>query len=677
MIAVCALFLTSQVANAKQYTQPFQNTTTSLAGRSVQANMYFVKMGYWDVKEATLNLDYQVSQLDDKQNSDITVSVNGVTFESFRPSTSKGRQTKKINIPKNLIKSQNNLQIEGQLLNKSGDKTLVASQTPANWLTLHDSSNVNFDYSLTEPDMQINDFYARMTGADTIADKQSVIETPLAATDGELSAALRALAGLARFATSEDQQLPLAPLDEKNHADYQMIIAKYDHLPKAIRTEIPAKSLDFKAAIKLVSINNRHLLIVTSKSNDLLAKAAQYVANQELMKQTTQDTKWVDERTAIFSSVLEFQGRHPLAETDNQVSGVGHHVKTFFVQLPNDQLNSAGSSINLQLRYGQNLDFKRSLVTVRINNQAIGSQRLSARRANGDEVRLKIPSKMPLDSTFTISVDFDLIPAGDSKQSDQDLWATVLSNSNAVVQSKPKRDLLFDNYPSVFMANQAVKQLAIVRPKKLTANDFATMSNLLGLVGNFAKQNTGQLKVYHDVPSVAVMGQSNMIVFGAPKQTPLIKKLNNRLYFKFNPAFTGFKSNEKLSLEDDYAQGIGTAQLLRSPYDRHRGLLVVTGANDDAVYRASTQLNRQANLAQYRNADTIVVDENNQHFSYRFKKNKQLRATSLSSVVHKHSRFWQFLGIAIVVIFFFGFIIVSILWRNGLLKRKGYLDERG
>nr|WP_155431109.1 cellulose biosynthesis cyclic di-GMP-binding regulatory protein BcsB [Secundilactobacillus folii] len=676
LLVIVTVVLTAQTASAKQYTQPFQNPTTSLAGKSVQANMYFVKMGYWDVKKATLNLKFQISQLDDRQNSDITVSVNGVTFDSFRPSSAAGEQSKQITIPKKLIQSQNNLQIEGQLLNQTNDKQVVATQTPANWLTLDSASNVNFDYDLTSPRNQINDFYDRLTGADTIAESQSLVETPKAATDTELSAGLRALTGLSRFVTSDDQALPISPLEENKQADYQVIIAKFQHLPKSIQSQLSAKKLNDQAVIKLLKQGRKHLLVVTSNSDSLLLKAASFVANQELMKETTKPEKWINEQTATFSSVLEFQGRHQLTDVDTPVQGAGHNVRTFFVQLPNDQLNAAGSTINLRLRYGKNLDFKRSLMTVRINQQAIGSQRLSAAHADGDEISLKLPAKMPLNSTFTISVDFDLTPAGSgSAPTDQDMWATVLPTSNAVIRSKSNHDLLFDNYPSVFMKNQAVKQMAIVRPAHLTTNDFATMSNLLGLVGNYAKQNTGELKVYHQTPKTAVLNRSNVIAFGTPSQTPLIKQLNSKLYFQFNSNFSGFKSNEKLSLEDDYAQTIGTAQLLRSPYNQYRGLLVVTGAHDDAVYRASTQLDRQSKLAQYRQADTIVVDDNNQHYSYRFKKQKMIQPSSITSVVHKHSHFWLFLGIALVVFFFFGFVIVSILWRNGLITRKGFIHE--
>ncbi|WP_369403976.1 cellulose biosynthesis cyclic di-GMP-binding regulatory protein BcsB [Secundilactobacillus silagei] len=345
--------------------------------------------------------------------------------------------------------------------------------------------------------------------------------------------------------------------------------------------------------------------------------------------------------------------------------------------MPNDHLNAAGSTINLRLRYAKNLDFKQSLATIKVNGQAIGSQRLSSERANDDTVRVKLPADLPLNSTFTVQADFDLVLPGETNQvlPDQSAWASVLADSYATIRSKPNRDLLFDNYPSVFMKGQAVHHLALVRPDRLTENDFATMSNLFGLIGNYAKQNTGEFKIYHGQPSTAELAQANVLVFGTPAQTPLIKQLNNRLYFQYNSAFTGFKSNEKLSLEEQYAQRVGTAQLLRSPFNAHHGLLVVTGAHEDAVYRASTQLNRQVKLAQYRQTDTIVVDDNNQHFSYRFKKQKLLKDDAFNVTFHKQGHFWVYMGLSLLAVAFFGFVVISILWRHGLLKRKGNWHE--
>ncbi|WP_369441014.1 hypothetical protein [Companilactobacillus paralimentarius] len=84
-----------QAADNQTYTQQFQNSITTLSGKSVEANMYFTKMDYWDLKKVTFNFNYQISQLANRQASDITVSLNGVKFYSFRSKDKTGFKLKK------------------------------------------------------------------------------------------------------------------------------------------------------------------------------------------------------------------------------------------------------------------------------------------------------------------------------------------------------------------------------------------------------------------------------------------------------------------------------------------------------------------------------------------------------------------------------------------------------
>lgn len=87
--------------------------------------MYFNKMDYWDIKKATFNFDYQISQLANDTISDVTVSVNGVKFYSFRPEHRSGFQNKTIEIPLELIQGNNKIEISGQILNKKMLKTII------------------------------------------------------------------------------------------------------------------------------------------------------------------------------------------------------------------------------------------------------------------------------------------------------------------------------------------------------------------------------------------------------------------------------------------------------------------------------------------------------------------------------------------------------------------------
>lgn len=670
---------TVQAAPLKSYTQPFQNQTTSLTGSAVSANMYFVKVDYWDVKRATLNLNYQVSQLAAQTTSDITLSLNGVKFYSFRPQNKAGLQTETIDIPTDLIKGTNNLRITGQILNQNGDKNYDLAQTPANWLTIYSGANVNFQYELEPPTTAIKSFYSHISGPDTIANAETSISVPHQPSNAELTAAVYSLAGYSRTMTNEDNQIPINSFDTKRakNSDYQMIMATYDHLPKRYRKLVHPAKLNQRAVIKTAYSGSKHLLLVTAKDDALLKKASRFIANQELMKETSAATKYISAKTSTDTSSLQYDGSYRLTNTGEQITGPQHQEATYFVNLPVDRTNADGSQVRLHYKYAHNLDFNRSLVTVYVNNKPIGSQKLRANKANDDTLTLDLPKGKSLGNSFVVRVAFDLeMKNNQEATNNQTPWAYIARDSKADIKSKPVTTQLFSNYPSLFLKNRSFNQIAVVKPAQLTHHDFKTLTNIFNLLGNYAESNTGQIQFYDHTPNKAVLQNQNVIAFGTPKQNQFLRQLNPQLYFKFNKDFTGFKSNEKLSLERAYGQRLGTAQLLRSPYNKKRVILAVTAGKSQDVQLASTQINFQKNISQY-SGDAIVVDHDNNHYGYRFKRRKDVdQKHSITQTVKKNGRLIIYLGLALFALVLIGLMLFLLLRKNGLLKHGGDHHEK-
>ncbi len=645
-------------AATQSYTEIFQNPTTTLTGKSVQTDLYFSKEDYWSVKKATLSLNFQLSQLAARQTSDLTLALNGVKFDSFRPSAATGLQTKQIDLPLKLLQGTNHLTIYGQVINNNQNSL---PQTPANWLTIEAGANVNFQYDLKEADQTMQSFYAHFTGMDTIANHRASIVVPKVASDGELTAAMYALGGIARVITTTDTKLPLTTNGE---TDYQLVVATYAHLPQALRNQVHLASE--KAQLVTYTNGHTHYLIVTARTNSLLKQAARFVANQELMQETRSRVAPIDAQTQVFTSVLQYQGHYQLASADTTVTGAGHHSATFFVSLPNDRTNANGSKIRLRFSYAKNLDFKQALATVTVNGRKIGSQPLSQQHADADTMTVTLPKGQALGNTFTVSVDFDLAMAGSSDNT-QTPWAVIDASSEADIQSTTQKQLLFNNFPSTFIHNESYANVLLVRPKTLTAADYQTLTNIGNLFGNYAKSNTGHLAVTHLAPSKTQMQSASVVAFGTPKANAFIDQLNPQLYFKYRRDRSGFLSNEKLSIEKAYGQTIGTAQLLRSPANDQKALLVVTGATPEATQLGSTQIATQAAISQY-SGDAIVVDPDDQHYSYRFKKVAALHAhPSAKQVINKNAQLIGYLIGAFVAV---ALIILAVFLtiRKNLVK---------
>lgn len=653
------------------YTQNFQNDTTTLSGKSTATSMYFTKMDYWNVKKATFNFNYQVSQLADKTTSDITLSMNGVKFYSFRPEHKSGFQSKAVEIPLELLQGTNKLEIKGQILNKKDAKNYDLAQTPANWLTVKSGSNVNFKYELKDPENTLHSFYDHFSGEDTVTNQHSKIVTPDQPTKGELTASMTALAGESRVITTDNDQINVVQNTnmDATKGDYILYVAKYDNLPKALKQEISEKDVEKRAVIKTHYTKKGDYLIVTAKTDGLLKKAAQFFANSELMHQTDKSKEMVSSLTNTFTSEIQDEGKYQLTNAIDKIKGAGHRETSYFVTLPNDRTNADGSKVRLHFRYSKNLNFKRSLVTVYVNDTTLGSKKLTAAKANGDEVTLEVPKGTSLGNSFEVRVAFDL-EMKDQEISDnsETSWAEVDTNSEMKVKSEKSNDLLFTNYPTIFMKNQTYNNLAVVIPKKLTAIDFKSLTNIFNLMGAYAKSNTGKIKFYTEQPNQDTMINDNLIVLGTPSNNAMIKSLNKDLYFKYSDDYRGFVSNEKLSIEEDYGKTIGTAQLIRSPENSKKGILVLTGATPEASYLASTQLNFKKNIDQF-TGDAIVVDQNNTHYSYRFKKNKYIdRNLEHKRTISKNSQLIIYLGIVFLALIVIGFGVYLVFRKQAMMN---------
>ena len=676
MIVILMSLSARRVQAAESYTQAFQNKTLTLSGKSVEANMYFTKMDYWHVKKATFNFNFQISQLASRQTSDITVSLNGVAFYSFRPKKTLGIQSEQIKVPLNLLSGENELRVKGQILDEDPkDHTSALAQTPANWLTIEDGSNLNFDYDLKEADTTLASFYAHFSGQDTVTDQRSKILTADQPSGPELTASMIALTGASRVITTENDRIQVEQMHKLSglRKKYIMIIALYQDLHKTVRSRITSRELNGQAVIKAYNDRYNHYLVVTARTGSLLKKAARFVANTELMQETNKSEEHVSSQTATFSSTLHDQnGVHVLTPLADQVSGEGHHEMSYLISLPSDLSNADGSQIHLKLEYSRNLDFSRSLVTVAVNNSLVGSARLKDVEADHDRLDLTLPKGVSLGSSFLVRVSFDLISKGQSTSDDSaSPWAQVDPRSKIDVRSQRGNDLLWTNYPALFIKDQTYDHLAVVVPKHMTDVEMSALTNVFNLVGSFVRNNTGQITFYTHQPSRNVLANQNVIVLGTPEDDAFIKKLNSKLYFRYDSAYKGFLSNEKLSLEKDYGETIGTAQLLRSPYNKKRGMLVVTGPTDEALYLASTQIEMQKVIQQY-NGDAIVVDPNNVHYGYRFKKNKAIdQDLAVKRQFDQKSQLLLYLGFAFLAIVLIGVSLFLVVRKQGTLRHEG------
>lgn len=651
-------------ANGSRYTYeaPITSSNISLSGVTAARNMYIQLEEYWNVSTLTLNLDYQATQLTRREESSVTLKMNGTKFYSFRPVVDdQKRQTLTVSVPKDLlVRGGNTLSIEGYILTNKLEGVCLTAEKRDNWLELYKTSYATVNYSKQDIGASIRNFNQQFVGLDSLKEKLSALGVPAGSEPAELEAAVYALSGFAKGNHSGEETIPMLPMDDStfNGRENVVIVSLYNHLPDKWKQALGQVSVKDKALIRVVNTGEQTALIVTSDDPLMLKKAGRLIGNQTMMEQLDGAEKWVDAGTNVDTPEINVSRNVTLTERGDKLTGLMHQEQSYFVSLPANRFIADSSKLSLDFRYSDNLDFDRSLVTVLINDTPIGSKKLTREASNQDQLTLTIPKNLEVSGNFTVTVAFDLelISAGCIDLQDQMPWAFITKDSLLQLNTKDGLDLLFNNYPNPFLRDASFNKVAVLLPAKMDSYSYLALGNLFHLLGKYAEANTGEVTFYTggELPADSELQQHNLISIGSYQANAWLQKNNDKLFFQYGPDGGGIQSNEKMSIEEDYGKRIGTLQLMESPYAPGYGWLAVTGASSKYDYLASGLLATDSGKWKIY-GDGVVTDADGNIKPFRFKKQAELEENSLATQIAERGDVMAF-----IVVLGLTFILVAV-----------------
>ncbi|MBP1991829.1 cellulose biosynthesis cyclic di-GMP-binding regulatory protein BcsB [Paenibacillus eucommiae] len=651
----------------------FTETGTSFSGTLSSKQKSFQLLNYWDVQEVNLNLDYVVTPLSQEWITSVTLLINDKPFHSFRPSlTETKKQHLSITVPKEwLKKGDNKIDIQGYI-STVAEQACSRDKVPDQWLQLYNTSSVDVKFTTQPLKGTIADFHQRFAGADAVNSGSSIITVPDQSDPAELEAAVYVLSGFAKAITADDIELPLLPYkpDYLKNKKLVVLVGLYDRLPADVKAKLGYSETSTKAWIQLLNVGEQPTLVVTSQNPELLAKAGRLVANPDLMVQLGSDTKVLDANTNVDTPKPSFETSVQFTENGDELKGPYYQEQTYYIAMPSNRSIANSGRITLDYRYAQNLDFNRSLVTVSVNEMPVGSKRLTKEMSNGDSVTFPIPSDLNVSGNYSVKVAFDLqlIDAVCTPNQEQTPWAFITNKSMIDFRTKDRTDLFFNHYPYPFLRDGVYNHVAVVLPQERDDLTYRTFSNLFNLLGRHVNGNTGDVKIYSDTAGAEELKDRNIVAVGTYKDNKLIRDHNKSLFFQYDETGQSMLSNEKMSIETEYGNHIGTLQLMESPFASGNGLLAVTGASSENYYLASKLLaNEQAKWRIH--GDGVVTDKDGNINAFRFKKQTGERTDTVLTDVMKRSDVLGFMTVA-------GLTALLILVSLILFIRK-YRKKRG
>ncbi|HWP51826.1 MAG TPA: cellulose biosynthesis cyclic di-GMP-binding regulatory protein BcsB [Clostridia bacterium] len=613
----------------------------SLTGLFSQTVKYF-QAGEWDIRSATLILRYDVSQLADNTVSSLTFTLNNTLFYSVHPAPSLNGKIQELSVPlpiDQIKEGQNELTIEAYV--RTQDRLpCVDDVSLANWLQIFGDSTFSISYYPKLPCNTLADCYEQFSSIDALENLQSTVLVRDGATAVELTTAAFALSGLSGQAKMAYENIALESLsDEKTlfSGKYRIFISRLDALLPDIKerlTDEQRQAAEQEAIMVLLkSDEGSNVLLITGNKDAAIINAGALLGYAGYMTQARTPWRRVTAAEDNLMPKAEITQYRLLTEKGSYVNGLFRQSISYYLDLPTNRVLSTSSQVSLSVRYSENLDFNRSLVTVYVNDQPIGSKKLEKDKAQGDIIRLDIPADLSVNGNFSVRVSFDLEmqDAWCTLNQGQQPWAYITSESMVKLTPVDFQGILFEGYPGPFVKDGSFNNVVIVLPDSPDEADFEALRQIVLTLGQFIKDNTGSLRVAY-MSDIGALKESNVIAIGRLEKNLIVQQINNIMFFQFSPQGTTIRSNEKMTIDPNYGTTLGTVQLLNSPYsEQKRALMVVTGISDNAMLRGVAYIGLTDNLWKLY-GDGYVADGVDV-FPFRFKADNAKRESPLKQLI--------------------------------------------
>ncbi|GAA0076299.1 cellulose biosynthesis cyclic di-GMP-binding regulatory protein BcsB [Clostridium sp. CTA-5] len=627
-------------------------------------NWYFKINKWWNINSVYAEIKLSVNQLLDKdRDAYIVISANNSPFYSQKIyyDDKNEIQNIKVNIPKDMIVyGSNELKVESY--SRISDLPCVDDVNTANWITIKGDSNISVNFNNIISDNKISNFpypYLKDNNEDS---SSTCIVIPNEYTDGELSAALLLNSYFGKIYDNGDFNGKIYKYNDFiNEGIYNGVyIGNYDNIPKEI-----SLSSDDKDSCTIKVLNspytnkqNMKMLLVICNNNDNLTKGIKTLMNKELIYQLNNDffivNKSLEEQDKILdeSEKITFKD---MGVNEINLKGEFRRSATLNYSLPKNRKLSSGDKVKIFMRYSQNLDFDRALVTIYINETPIGSKKLEKEKCNNDELELIIPDDIKESNYMNLKIAFDLEMFNSycEKRQGEIPWALVNGDSYLYTGLNNITNYYFSTYGTPFIKDRMYNDALIILPDNLTSEDLTEIGKVFSYLGKDVHYNNGNLKAIRNSNLKGEEKENNIIIYGTPENNIIIKNLNNYLWFKFNDTYSKFLSNEKLVLTDPFSSKISIFQLDVSPYNSQKAMLMITSPNEK-ILRDSLQYLSSASKIYELNGDSVVIDEYGNIKTYKIKKDIEAPTYSKVALLKDKDK-----GILIIMVLFLIFGVIS------------------
>lgn len=381
------------------------------------------------------------------------------------------------------------------------------------------------------------------------------------------------------------------------------------------------------------------VLFVTGETGDAVNKAAQAISTGEIFAA-------VDPKLVFVSAVHPYVNSQAVVESfsfrdqgyqTETFNGLGVHYVNISFFLPREQVGSTNASIELKYLSSLFSANRNTSIAVNLNGSLVAALDIVSQSENLQTSKISIPPGLLKFGENRLEIQISLLPAFSCDPGRlQDNFVTLLDESIINIPVPPAQiskslsvDLGF--YPDIFLQTSDLSDVTFVLPQD-NLTSWKVASQVALALGRIASPSLSTFDVVfgNDVPQETLKKQNLMIV-GRASTLPILSELNDMLPAPFDfESDTASEEGLQISYRTPPGTDLGYLELLNSPYNQNKVILIVSGSTDDGVGLAGNVIT----LSEFKSslAGQFAVTNGNQVVTTRAKTSLGL-GVSMGSVV--------------------------------------------
>jgi len=491
----------------------------------------------------------------------------------------------------------------------SGQTTLIVDK----------SSQLNFQYEVVPPLADLTLFPRPIYQPDSILPSSALIVVPDNPEAYELQAALAAMTGIGSVTNGRLNIQLITPsgltqdLVTNNHLIFVGLAKNFSSLeavnfPASVsngRVQIGEEyDTDGVIEIGLSPWSTANVVMfVGGNSQEAVVKAGQALSTGKIVAVEKPDLSLITAVNPLESAPSqEDQTFKDLGYDDVTLGLYGDNYAEYVFYASSEQAASEGAYVDVVISHSDLIDYDQTGLTLLLNDEVVGGLKLSEETPSVQKIKL-VPGILRRGFN-RLEVVSDILPRFDCYS--DDLLSTSVTISNTSTFHLPVSSIQIDlgenvnlsNFPYMFLDSKDLGNIAYVLAPNdpISWNYAALVAYSIGADGIVSLANIHA--VYGDNVSEDILKADHLLIFGLPNAVPFFSEINDILPAPFDP-----NKNEAIqpSMLVNYSllpdTSVGYLQLLSSPWNIDRTILVVSGNTIDGLPMAGAALLRDDQIA--------------------------------------------------------------------------------